>query len=264
LNRAEKPFTNWKRWLQKIADRCVTAYLFASNEFASDWKKNISTEKIHEIVQASSVFTITDKKTARTNLNLPQKDMIFLWVGALIPRKDPLTIVKGFTAFCRSNQNAKLYMIYQSDELLSEAKSIIHRENAADRIQLVGKIEHADLSDWYNSADFFVLGSHFEGNGVAAIEGMSCGCVPLLSDITSFRRMTGPGKCGFLFEPGNADDLVKQLQKATASNYDEERSKTIGQFNTELTFDAIAKKINCITGYKDQCQPQSSNHGSAS
>ena len=65
LHRAEKPFHGIKKWLQKIADQCVDAYLFTSNEFAVDWKNNINTDKIHEVIQASSVFYPTDKKLAR-------------------------------------------------------------------------------------------------------------------------------------------------------------------------------------------------------
>jgi glycosyltransferase involved in cell wall biosynthesis len=250
LHRAERPFQGIKKWVQKMADRCVDAYLFTSNEFAVDWKKNISADKIHEVIQGSSIFLAGDKIHARKKLDLPEGDVIFLWVGALIQRKDPLATIKGFIEFSKNQHNAKLYMIYQTNDLLPEVRSLVEKENAKERIALVGKIEHEDLGGWYNAADFIVSGSHHEGSGIAVVEAMSCGCIPILSNITSFRRMTGPGKCGFLFEPGSPVDLVEKLKAATNIDLQKERTKVLEQFHAELSFDAIAKKINCITGYQ--------------
>ena len=59
LHRAEKPFTGIKGYLQKMADRSVDAYFFASDEFGEEWtKKGIINErkKIHEVMQSSSTF----------------------------------------------------------------------------------------------------------------------------------------------------------------------------------------------------------------
>ena len=264
LHRAEKPFRGIKKWFQKMGDQCVSAYLFSSNEFSEAWKQNINTNKIHEVIQASSVFHPVDKKLARRNLGLQDNDHIFLWVGNLNRGKDPLTVVKGFAAFSRKEHNAKLYMIFQTDSLLSEVSELIKKEGVVDKILLVGRIKHHDLENWYNAGDFIISGSHYEGSGIAVAEAMSCGCVPILSNIISFRRMTGPGKCGLLFEAGNASDLLDKLMAARNIDYYDERSGTLQQFQTELSFEAIVKKINCITGYSDSCRSVPNNPGLAS
>ena len=264
LHRAERPFSGIKKWFQKLADRCVYAYLFSSNEFAEAWKKNIATGKIHEVIQASSVFHHLDKENARRNLNIDHNLAVFLWVGNLNPGKDPLTVVRAFIELKRVDSKARLYMIFQSDSLLPEITRVIKEATAEDSIILIGKIEHKYLNDWYNAADFIVSGSHYEGSGIAIVEAMSCGCIPILSNITSFRRMTGPGKCGFLFEPCNPDDLLEKLVNTKNIDMDKESKKALLQYETELSFEAIAKKINCITGRFDQCQPHLNNPGLAS
>ena len=105
---------------------------------------------------------------------------------------------------------------------------------------------------WYSSADFIISASHYEGSGVAVCEAMSCGCIPILTNIQSFRKMTGPGpqgsvsKCGLLYEPGDDEGLLKILLQTDTLNMEEERNKVLQQFNTELSFEAIAKKINAI------------------
>lgn len=243
LHRAEKPYKGWKKYLQRLSGRYVNAYLFASAEFGEQWKTNIDTKKVYEVIQASSVFSVTDKAMARKSLNI-SAGTVFLWVGRLDLNKDPVTVVKAFAQFLGSEPSARLYMIYQSDERLAEVLEIVGaNERAAAAITMVGKLNHDELQNWYSSADFIISSSHYESNGVAVCEAMSCGCIPILADIISFRKMTGSGKCGFLFEAGNAAALCKLLLQTPGMDKNEERRKTIEHFQQELSFDAIARKI---------------------
>jgi glycosyltransferase involved in cell wall biosynthesis len=247
LHRAEKPFTGLKYYLQKIADRSVDAYLFVSDEFGQEWiKKGIikTKEKIHEVMQSSSSFFPQSKDASRKSLGLTG-DPVFLWVGRLDNNKDPVTVVRAFTKFLSFRPAARLYLIYQEDKLLSEIRNLISADNK-DRIILVGKTEHQQLQRWYNAADYFISGSHYEGSGIAVCEAMSCGCIPILTNIISFRKMTGPNKCGVLYEAGNADHLLSILLKTNELTMEVERKKTLEQFKQELSFDAIAKKITKV------------------
>ena len=249
LHRAEKPFTGIKRYFQKQADKAVNAYLFVSDEFGKEWiKKRIikNAGKIHEVMQSSSSFYPQDRATAKKNLSI-NNGQVFLWVGRLTANKDPLTVVKAFINYLSFQPTARLYIIYQQDQLLAEVKKLIDsHNNAKDAIVLLGKIEHSHLQAWLNTADFFISGSHYEGSGIAVCEAMSCGCIPIITDIISFRKMTGPGKCGFLYEPGNTDQLLSALLKTKEMNMEIERQKTLTQFQDEFSFPAIAKKITRV------------------
>ncbi|HEX3386522.1 MAG TPA: glycosyltransferase, partial [Mucilaginibacter sp.] len=83
-----------------------------------------------------------------------------------------------------------------------------HRES----ITLVGELPHDELQYWFNSADFTLSASHYEGSGTAVCEAMSCGCVPIVTDIPSFRMITDNGRCGLLYEPGNEHALLDALR----------------------------------------------------
>lgn len=248
LHRAEKPFSGIKRYLQKQADKEVNAYLFASDEFGKVWiTKGIIKDpgKIHEVIQSSSIFYAGDRTTAKKTLHINTE--AFLWVGRLDANKDPLTVIKAFIKYLSFHPSAKLYMIYQEDQLLPDVKKIIDaNRNLTDSIILVGAIEHTQLQNWYNAADFFISGSHYEGSGIAVCEAMSCGCIPIITDIMSFRKMTGPGKCGLLYQPGDSEDLLSALIKTDAMNIELEKEKTINQFKEELSFEAITKKIKVL------------------
>ncbi len=246
LHRAERPFTGVKSYLQKIADRSVDAYLFSSDEFGKEWiEKGIikNEQKIHEVIQASSSFTPADKVSARELLKI-NGSPIFLWVGRLDENKDPITVAKAFINYLSSYPEAKLYMIYQEEKLLSKLRSLINQQQ--ESIMLVGKVDHRDLELWYNAADFFISGSHYEGSGIAASEAMSCACIPILTSIMSFRRMTGAGQCGLLYEAGNESCLLSSLLKTKEINMEREKEKVLTQFENELSFKAISNKINTI------------------
>ncbi|HET7898824.1 MAG TPA: glycosyltransferase, partial [Flavisolibacter sp.] len=114
----------------------------------------------------------------------------------------------------------------------------------AENIRLVGQVPHEELQAWYQKADFFLSGSHYEGSGIAVCEAMSCGCIPIITDIPSFRKMTGKGQCGLLYTPGNAGELLTSLMTAMYLDRAKEKAKVLAQFHRELSFEAIAGKIN--------------------
>lgn len=247
INRSEKPFNGIRKYLQRLADKYIDAYLFTSVEFGKEWveKGNISSEiKIHEVMHGSSVFSPMDRLAARSQLSV-NGSPVFLWVGRLNSNKDPITVIKSFVKFLSIEPNAKLYLIYHTEELLNDINAIINsNRKTKDAIRLVGQVSHHELGPWYSSADFFISGSYYEGGGIALCEAMSCGCIPIVSNIISFRKVTGNGKCGLLFEPGSEDDLLSTLIKAKELDMESEKQKALKQFNEELAFEAIAKKIN--------------------
>ena len=238
LHRAEKPFSGLKGKLQQLADRCVDGYLFSSREGAGQWIRNgiiSSASKIHQVVQASSRFRpLAEKNGGDTT---PR----FLWVGRLEKNKDPLTVVKAFICFLQTHPDVSLFMIFQTEELLETVRQMTM---SFPSIQLIGKVEHQQLSSWYQSADFIVSGSHYEGGGTVISEAMSCGCIPVITDIPSFRAITGYGKCGLLYEAGNELALVEKLEEAVRMDRASEREKVLKQFGEELSFPAIAGKIS--------------------
>ncbi len=251
IHRAERPFTGLKKWLQRQADKKVDAYWFSSAELGSDWIRDgiiADQRKVHGFFPVSSFFTPGNRETARVKTGVTGNP-VYLWVGRLDDNKDPLTVVKAFTAYHALQPSATLHLIYQSDELLEPVKQLAA---AHPGIYLHGKVDHARLQDWYNAADFFISGSRYESAGIAASEAMSCGCIPVLSAISSFRQLSGPGRCGVLFEPGDEQSLLSALVKTGEMDRETERAKTLAQFRREFSFEAIAAKLEALIASLDK------------
>jgi glycosyltransferase involved in cell wall biosynthesis len=246
---AEKPFTGIKKHLQRLADRYVDAYLFASKALGMEWvgKCNLaSPKKIHEVMEVSSVFYPIDKAEAKAKTKI-KRQPVFLWVGRLNQNKDPLTVVKAFLKFLKKQSSARLYMIYHTDELLAEITKLLKGNADKDAVILIGKVPNNELLYWYNSADFIISGSHYEGSGTAVCEAMSCGCVPIVTDIFSFRMITDNGNCGILYEVGNEAALLSALMQTSELDMQEKRHKCLEYFRSNLSFEAIAQQIQDIS-----------------
>lgn len=241
---AERP-GRWPRTLfQRISDRYVHRYLFSSKELARAWLEMgliRAPSKICEVLGASSPFTPVDRKEARAFTGISGK-VVFLWVGRLDRNKDPLTVVRAFLRFREVYGEAVLYMIFQSDLLLGELQTFIRDNGGSNAIKMVGRVRYSDLSYWYSSADYFLSGSHYESAGIAVCEAMSCGCIPIVTDIPSFRLMTKNGEVGALYSPGNSDELLNVMISVSLADQVAMRERVLARFREQFSFEANARK----------------------
>jgi glycosyltransferase involved in cell wall biosynthesis len=247
-NHAEKPAAGLRKTLQKLADQRINAYLFASHDLGAEWVKHgiiSSPKKIYEVMEVSSGFSSMDKTEALTKTKA-KGSPVFLWVGRLDANKDPLTVVRAFLRFTCVHPEARLYMIFQTEDLLPDVKDLLARFDTNNAITLIGKIPHDGLQHWYSSADVILSGSYYEGSGTAICEAMSCGCMPVVTDISSFRMITNNGKCGLLYKPGDEEELLATLKKIPYMNIAEKQQLSLDYFKSNLSFEAIARQIQNI------------------
>ena len=246
----ESPFRGIKRLLQVLAGRCIDGFIFTAKENANLWiKANIISirQPLYEILEGSSNFhKYIDNSDIKKNLGI-SGDLNFLWVGRLNYNKDPITVLKAFKSLLTFYPTAKLYMIYQDGTLLDEVKSVISEEMELN-VSLIGMVRHVELEKWYNATDFYISGSHREGSGYALIEAMSCGSIPVVTNIPSFKKITAEGSIGFLYEPGDSSSLTNIMCKACKADKVQMSEKVIQHFRSHLSFEKIAADIEKICG----------------
>jgi glycosyltransferase involved in cell wall biosynthesis len=246
-NHAEKPTIGLKGIAQKAADFFISNYLFVSKIQAHSWIecgiiKNM--DKIVEVMEGSTDFKAKDYSL--TDMNDGHQTH-FIWVGRLDTNKDPITILEAFARFIKIRPESRLKMIYGTAELIGKATEFIKQKALENFVELLGYVENAQLEKYYNSADYFILGSHHEGSGYALCEAMACGCVPIVTNIPSFSHMLDKGACGYLFEPGNSEDLYKTLIKLNNKSHQEFKKATLAKFRKDLSFEAIGLKISKLS-----------------
>jgi len=244
----EKPFTGIKGIVQRWADKYIHAYLFTSYSNAAEWIPGVikNGAKCVEVLEASTCFTRKCLQKSQAVTKICGRNN-FLWVGRLIAGKDPFTVLSAFNLYARHQPDARLYIIYQDDQLLGDVKKIIA---ASDTLQqtviLAGSVENKDLADWYSSANFFISGSRREAAGYALLEAMACGCIPLVTRIASFEKITANGKYGFLYAPGDVNGLTTLLNSLNNIDVDAYRLQTERYFTEQLSFKKIAADISAL------------------
>ncbi|MDI9363908.1 MAG: glycosyltransferase family 4 protein [Flavobacterium sp.] len=242
---AELPFKGIKKMVQKIASFFVDAYFFPSKKTGKIWQAegNIDSAKpIFTIYEGASTIQQIDRVNARlfTKVNgYPT----YIWVGRLDAKKQPLQAIQAFASFLKVQPTARLYMLFYSSNLIEEVASYLgQNESRCNNIILVGKIAHQDLYNWYSSADFYISSSLHEGTSFTLSEAMSCGCVPIVTNIPTLAEMLG-NNCGLLYNVGNKNALFEALVASVSVAIEEESSKTLQQYKRHLSPSSIANNI---------------------
>ncbi|MFW6074566.1 MAG: glycosyltransferase family 4 protein [Chloroflexota bacterium] len=202
--------------------------------------------RIFEVVESSSPFTGLDRRRARAETGMTG-DPVCLSAGRLHPIKDPLTTLRGFERIARARPSARLYLYYLSNDMPDEVSAFVaSRPLLPGRVEFRGRAEPHEMEAVYSSADYLLQASRREWSGLAVLEAMSCGCIPVVSDIPSFRALTDDGKWGLLFPLGDdraLADLVLEQSSAARSRMGRDVQTF---FQSELSFDAMAGKLEAV------------------
>ncbi len=123
-----------------------------------------------------------------------------LQVGALAPRKDPLTTLRAF-AGCKEAGDFDLVMPGEgSREYVERIRKEAESLGVARRLKLIGFVEPGALPALYRRCTVFVFPSRYEGFGLPVLEAMACGAPAVLARIPCVSEVAGPAAC--YFEPG--------------------------------------------------------------
>lgn len=201
------------RRLQARAMRAAAALLVTAPAHADGYRAAgaLVDTRIVPFMEMSSPFRLRDRAAARRRTGIFGQPVV-LSAARLHPLKAPDVVLRGFAQVVERWPDARLYHYYRTAEMIDDlAKIVADDPRLRDRVVFAGTLEHTAMEDVYNSADILVQASRREWSGVAVLDAMACGVVPVLSRIPSFVEMTGGGAVGELFEVDDAEDLARAL-----------------------------------------------------
>ena len=247
-----------RRALSRVGLRAANGFLFAAVPQAEPWRAAGligAGQPVFEVMESSTRFAPIRRDRARAITGLRGRPAL-LWVGRLDANKDPLTALAGFARALPRLGDAHLTMLFHTEELRDVVERLVETSpDLRGRVELRGRVAHKQLAAFYSAADLFVLGSHREGSGYALLEAMACGAVPVVTDIPSFRVMTGGGAVGGLWRPGDADGCASALLRVVSADLEAERTLVLDRFRTELAWDAVGDRA--MAAYRSVTQRQS-------
>jgi glycosyltransferase involved in cell wall biosynthesis len=249
---ASRPPRIWRRSSARRGMSAAAGIAFCSLDqarpFAAAGLIGAST-KVYEIPESTSRFAPGDRDEARRITGI-EGDPAVLWVGHLDANKDPLTVLEGISAAARELPQLRLYCCFASAPLLGAVKGRIAADAILrDKVHLLGRLPHERIELLMRAADIFVLGSHREGSGYSLIEALACGLPPAVTDIPSFRSLTGAGSVGSLWPCNDPPALCQALKSIARRGGPEMRATVRAHFTSELSFDALGLKLMAM--YED-------------
>jgi glycosyltransferase involved in cell wall biosynthesis len=167
-------------------------------------------------------------------------DPCVLWVGHLSHGKDPLTVLEGVARASQRLPGIQLYCAFGRAPLLDEVRHKIDSDpRLHGRVHLLGHQPHAHVETLMRAADLFVSGSKAESCGFALLEALACGVTPVVTDIPSFRSLTG-NVVGELWPCGDAGRLAEALVRAAGIR--PSRADVRAFFDATLSFAAVGRQ----------------------
>lgn len=203
-------------------------------------------DRVVELMETSSPFRRRPREEARRETGMTGAP-VFLWAGRLHPIKDPLTALRGFEQILTAWPETQLYLHYLTDELLGELRDFVAgRPHLSAHVHFRGRAPFQRMEAIYNSADFLLQASRREFSGCAVLEAMSCGVIPVVTDIPSFRAMTDDGCHGVLFPPGDAEALARGVLAIPRANIPARSAAVRARFEHALSFPALARRLESV------------------
>jgi glycosyltransferase involved in cell wall biosynthesis len=121
--------------------------------------------------------------------------------GSVIPRKDPITLIRGLALARRERPELHLQIAGRTNETayVAQVQAACRELGQADHVQFLGVQSQAQMRERYSEAQLVVLSSREEVSPMSAIEGLAAG-IPVVT--------TRAGGAGYVVEDGQTGRVV--------------------------------------------------------
>lgn len=161
-----------------------------------------------------------EKAELRRELGLPMENPIALSIGVFDRRKNIGWLMEQWAANNAFGTGSLLLAIGPRSREDGDGSFLAGLHELAFQFPSVLKIHEyvEDIERYYRAADFFVLPSYSEGLPNVMLEAMASGLPCLATAVSGTRELVIEGKTGWMFEPGNSQELASAIKKTAADN----------------------------------------------
>lgn len=241
----ERPMRGLRRSVQRFALHLSDGALFNGSGVAVPWLEARLldlTTPVFEVPEASSSMQPGNRRACREAID-EDGDPLLLWVGNLDANKDPMVVLEALSVVAERFPAVRLLMAYRSEVLLEKVQERLAADpELSRRVVLLGRQPHERIGRLMSAADLLVQASWREGSGFAVFDALACGLPPVITDIPSFRYLTGGGRVGALFRCGDPDHLAHTLIDLLERGNPDRGEPTIDWFTRRFAWPAVARR----------------------
>lgn len=148
------------------------------------------------------------------NLNKERKAMSFVFLGRLVSEKGvhlAIDSMKQINELILPSQEKPTFKIIGDGPELKNLKDQVQRNDLGSQVSFEGRQTGEALVEILNECKYLLVPTHKEAFGNVALEGMACGCLPIVSD--SGGLPVAVGQAGVLFKCGSSESLTAEIMR---------------------------------------------------
>lgn len=222
-----------KQKILKAASRSFRVICRSGDLAARLQKAGVSREKLRVVYNGidTGTFHPIGREPARKLLGIDSETPVLLFVGNLLPVKDPLFLLRAHAKLNarRSKRDlppAKLVMVGEGP-LDHSIQTELRKSGSTEHVDLLGRLTPGEIALWMNAADCFCLTSRNEGFPNVLLEAIACGLPIVSTDVGGIGEKIVDSSLGKLVPSDHLDAYVDAListmegsRKSTTRNED--------------------------------------------
>jgi len=233
--------TELRRKIQKLvvksADKIIVPSKFLK-KIVIGW--GVREDKIFVVYNAASGVENVEEK-----LN-PEGDIIISG-GRLEPWKGMDVLIEIMPDLLKENPNFRLIIVGYGPEK-ENLKSQISNLKLEDKIELIDKLSHKELLEYFKASKMFVLNTGYEGFSHFLLETMAIGLPVITTNICGNPEIVKDGYNGLLIEYNNKEQLKDTIlrlweDKKLREKFIENGKKTLGKFTLDKMINKTIKLL---------------------
>jgi glycosyltransferase involved in cell wall biosynthesis len=208
-------FRKIQRMVSQNAYKIITPSYYLKGIVTGWGAKEDNIKVIYNSVNFDFV-NIIDKVEAQEKIRI--KGKLVFSIARLVPWKGFEMLINLWREFLEKEPGLKLIIAGSGPEE-ENLKSLVKKNNLEDKVFLVGKVEHKELSNYFSASDIFVLNSGYEGLSHVLIEAMAHKLPIIASDKGGNVEVIKDNVNGLLAEYNNEEDWKSSILEIV-NNYE--------------------------------------------
>jgi glycosyltransferase involved in cell wall biosynthesis len=215
------------RAVERLIAQCPSERAELIDDYGADPRKVVVIPSAVDV----ETFRPVPRDEARRALGLDTHELIVVYVGRMVPRKDVRNVVRAVARLTRQADRVcpplpPVQLLLVGGETrepdpartpeIGELQRLAAALGIADRVRFAGKQQQDVLRYFYSAGDVAVTTPWYEPFGLTPVEAMACGRPVIGAAVGGITYTIADGETGFLVPPRDPEALAACLQRLLA------------------------------------------------
>ncbi|TLD69280.1 glycosyltransferase family 4 protein [Phragmitibacter flavus] len=200
----------------------------------------VPNEKLKPVANGvdSKVFHRNGLGGERENRGLGGEAKVVLFVGNLLPVKNPGLLVRAFGEVVRARPEWRMQLLIAGKgPMEKELKELVEKLGMAGQVTFLGPLPAVEIGERMRAADLLCLSSRNEGLPNVVLESMACGLPVLATDVGGIHEVVDEPWKGLLTPEDDVEAFAQAMEKLLETPLD---GKRIAEYGGTLSWERTA------------------------